>query len=147
MKIHPDQRRLGAAVALVSLLLAGCASVFAVTGPKLLSSGANVQVRDFVAEFPEAWDATNEALERLEYAPAESREVDGVRGHIVGESYEVELSRHLQGITRVRVRIGRRQTTANRRMGVSLLQEISKILDTDVQIQEWSEEVEALSEE
>ena len=147
MKTLLDQRRRGAAVALVALLLAGCASVLAVTGPRVVEGGANVQVRDFVAEFPDAWDATVEALERLEYGPAERREIDAARGHIVGESYEVELRRHLEGITRVRVRIGRRQTATYRRMSVSLLQEIARILDTDVQIQEWAEEVEALSEE
>ena len=145
---HPRWLLVALVVVLGVPLFSSCISIAAALDRAGLAEyWTTPQVRDFAADFPAAWDATRKALVRLEYSEAVTREVDGVTGRITGPDYDVRLERRPEGITRVNVRIGHVHTTKHDRSSGVLLQEIATLLDPDVQIREWTQQIKVLSEE
>lgn len=104
------------------------------------------QKRDFKADLAAVWDAAFEALSHLSYPPAQIRRVDGVTGTIAGPEYQVRIKRRGEGLTRVSVSISRVTVETLGQRAEALLDEIGRILDPDVQIQEWTRQVRELSE-
>ncbi len=139
------------AVALAVLgipFLAGCTGLAAPSDHAgLMQYRWDEAVHEFRIDLPTAWDATLEALNRLGYPPARTVKLGDGHGKIQGAAYDVRLDRLPSGLTRIKVRVGRNYSERLEREGGGLLAEVASILNAEVQIREWAEQVKVLSGE
>ncbi len=129
-------------------LLAGCADMAAVPSDHagLMQYRWDEAVHEFRVDLATAWDATLEALDRLGYPPARTVKLRDGNGKIQGAAYDVRLEHLPSGLTRIKVRVGRDYSERLQREGGGLLSEVASILNAEVQIREWAEQVKALSQ-
>ena len=121
---------LALAVALVSLnnlyVLAGFVAV-AVAIVAIRSYEANEVRREFHASFPDAWDATVDALSHIGLVVVpKSTWYTATEGRIDAGRATVAIERLPGGLVRVRVRVGTIGTTSHRRVAALILESVAK---------------------
>lgn len=127
--------------------LSGCLAVAAgAAGIGYVRYKRNEETRDFRAELEEVWAAAEEAMGRLGHADPEQVSRNATAWVMEGEAYRVRVERHVEGTTRLRVRVGTFESAEHRREALLIVEEVAVILTQDLNIGEWSEKVRALSE-
>jgi hypothetical protein len=104
-------------------------------------------VHEFGADLETTWEATQEALGRLDYERPDRKGLDAHKAWIVGEGYHVRLSRYIDDETRIRVRLDLAAgQAAGRREGL-LLDEVARVLEQAVDFHVWSDQVRELADD
>jgi hypothetical protein len=88
---------------------------------------ANEVRREFQASFPDAWDATIDALTRIGLVVvADETWYSATEGRIDAGRATVAIERLPGGVVRVRVRVGTISTAAHRRVAALILESVAK---------------------
>lgn len=144
-------RALGAALLLLpALLAAGCAAVVAASaaGVGYVQYQRNELARDFRQGAEETWKAGLQAMEQIGYGTPASDELGPTEAEAEftagEESIRLRAEARPEGGTRLLVRVGRFESRNHRRKALLILDEASRILDTDEELRAWSERVSEL---
>jgi hypothetical protein len=132
-------RRWLTALALVPVLSSCVAMATAgVVGVAVVQYQRNEAEQDFPNSLEESWEAALEGLKRLELEP-EVTELGSTEGRIESEELRILLERHVEGFTRVRVRVGAFHSEDHERRARIVLQEISIALLRQDELRAWAE--------
>lgn len=129
-------------VLLLAPLASGCVAVAAasVVGIGIVQYHRNELEQDFGTDLQDTFQAVLEGLRRLGIEPG-VHELGPSEGRIEHDDMVVVVERHLEGFTRVRVRVGTFHSRDHERRAGIVLQEISASIEGEDELRAWAEKV------